>query len=161
MYADDKADTPAKTVSSVTARSRLALPLGFAWGFAFAMGFLYRADLSVSLVLDVAHQVVEALRGCVAGGADDSHAEARAFDVIRDSVTDQGRGDSGGEDAADDPTHGDRLLREKQASRHGEAAEDGSDDAVLEFRGEGLGVDGRGRAQLRRTVESRQMLAMA
>ena len=44
-------------------------------------------------------------------------------------------------------------------ARGGQAAEDGGDDAVLEFLRERFGVDGRRRAHLRRTVERRQMLA--
>jgi hypothetical protein len=42
MYAEANADRPAKPVSRQTANRRLALPLSFAWGFAFAMGFLSR-----------------------------------------------------------------------------------------------------------------------
>jgi len=46
MYADARAERPAKPVSSVTASRRLALPLSCFAGFAFTIGFYFAGDCS-------------------------------------------------------------------------------------------------------------------
>ena len=92
---------------------------------------------------DIVWEVASGYFGC---RTDDGHAQARAGDMVLDAVTDQSCGDRGGEDTAHDPAEGDGLRRQQQAGRHGEAAQDGGDNAVLQFLRYAVGVDGRRRA---------------